>query len=85
MKLYQHHEIYRRQVNKIKAVAVVLMIIAAGTVILTVTVIIGAVKWFDKQKIVYGRSINTINSINGRTVTDSCSHIRRILEITYAK
>jgi hypothetical protein len=44
MKLYQHHEIYRRQVNKIKAVAVVLMIIAAGTVILTVTVIIGAIK-----------------------------------------
>ena len=35
-------------------------------------------KWFDKQKIVYGRSINTINSINGRTVTDS-----DISEISY--
>ena len=44
MKLYQHHEIYKRKVNKIKSAAVVLMIIAAGTVILTVTVIIGAIK-----------------------------------------
>jgi hypothetical protein len=44
MKLYQHHEIYRRQVDKMKVVAVVLMIIAAGTVILVITVIIGAIK-----------------------------------------
>ncbi|VVB60748.1 Uncharacterised protein [uncultured archaeon] len=43
MKLYQHHEIYRRPVDKMKAVAVVLMIIAAGTVILTITEIIGAI------------------------------------------
>lgn len=41
---YQHHEIYKRRINKMKAVAVVLMIIAAGTVILAVKEIIGAIK-----------------------------------------
>lgn len=44
MKLYQHHEIYKRRINKMKAVAVILMIIAAGTVILAIMEIIGAVK-----------------------------------------
>ena len=44
MKIYQYREIYMRPVDKIKSAAVILMIIAAGTVILTVTVIIGAIK-----------------------------------------
>ena len=44
MKIYQYREIYMRPVDKVKSAAVILMIIAAGTVILALTVIIGAVK-----------------------------------------
>ena len=44
MKIYQYREIYMRPVDKVKSAAVILMIIAAGTVILTVTVIIGVIK-----------------------------------------